>query len=248
MSLTVHQFACLSDNYGFLIRDDATGQVGCIDTPDGDAVLAAADSVGWKIDVIFNTHWHPDHAGGNEAVKARFGSHIVGPAEVREHYPIDQVVGHGDVVQLGDTSFTVIDTGGHTLGHVCFHSAEAGKVFVGDTLFPLGCGRIFEGTPQQMWDSLSRLAALPGETVVYSAHEYTLGNARFAESVDSSAALAERIVEIEAARARNEPTVPTTIAQELRTNPFLRAPQLSQLADPVAAFAEIRTAKDNFKG
>ncbi len=248
MSLTVHQFACLSDNYGFLIRDDATGQVGCIDTPDGDAVLAAADAVGWRIDVIFNTHWHPDHAGGNEAVKARFGSHIVGPEEVREHYPIDQVVGHGDVVKLGETSFTVIDTGGHTLGHVCFHSAEAGKVFVGDTLFPLGCGRIFEGTPQQMWDSLSRLAALPGETVVYSAHEYTLGNARFAESVDSSAALAERIVQIEAARARGEPTVPTTIADELRTNPFLRAPQLSDKADPVAAFAEIRAAKDNFKG
>lgn len=248
MSLTVHQFACLSDNYGFLIRDDATGQVGCIDTPDGDAVLAAADAVGWRIDVIFNTHWHPDHAGGNEAVKARFGSHIVGPEEVREHYPIDQVVGHGDVVKLGETSFTVIDTGGHTLGHVCFYSSEAEKVFVGDTLFPLGCGRIFEGTPQQMWDSLSRLAALPAETVVYSAHEYTLGNARFAESVDSSTALAERIVAIEAARAKGEPTVPTTIAEELRTNPFLRAPQLSQQPDPVAAFAEIRAAKDNFKG
>lgn len=248
MSLTVHQFACLSDNYGFLIRDDATGQVGCIDTPDGDAVLTAADEAGWRIDMILNTHWHPDHAGGNEAVKARFGSHIVGPEEVREHYPIDRIVGHDDIVMLGETSFQVIDTGGHTLGHVCFYSAEAKKVFVGDTLFPLGCGRLFEGTPAQMWASLSRLAALPGETVAYSAHEYTLGNARFAASVDSSAALAERIVQIEKARKKGEWTVPTTIELERQTNPFLRAPLLSRQSDPVAAFAEIRAGKDNFKG
>lgn len=248
MSLTVHQFACLDDNYGFLIRDDATGKVGCIDTPDAGAVIAAADAVGWPIDVVFNTHWHPDHAGGNEAVKQRFGSHLVGPAEVKEHYPVDQIVGHGDTVMLGETSFTVIDTGGHTLGHICYYSAREGKVFVGDTLFPLGCGRVFEGTFEQMWDSLSRLAALPPETVVYSAHEYTLGNARFAVTVDPSEALARRVAVVERARERGQPTVPTTIGEELATNPFLRAPLLSQAAEPAAAFAEIRTGKDNFRG
>lgn len=248
MPLTVHQFACLDDNYGFLIRDDATGQVGCIDTPDGDAVIAAAESVGWNIDVIFNTHWHPDHAGGNAAVKARFGSHIVGPAEVVEHYPVDQVVKHGDKVMLGDTRFEVIDTGGHTLGHICYYAPDAQKIFVGDTLFPLGCGRLFEGTPEQMWASLSRLAALPGDTVVYSAHEYTLSNARFAQSVDDSPELAERVAQVVKARDAGRPTVPTTIEDERRTNPFLRAPMLSDQADPVAAFAEIRAAKDNFKG
>ena len=248
MPLTVHQFACLEDNYGFLIRDDATGKVGCIDTPEGAAVIAAAEAMGWPIDMVLNTHWHPDHAGGNEAVKARYGSHLVGPAEVREHYPVDQIVQHGDTVSLGETTFTVIDTGGHTLGHICYYAPDDGKVFVGDTLFPLGCGRLFEGTPQQMWESLSRLAALPGETVAYSAHEYTLSNARFAASVDSSPVLAERIVRIEQARERGEPTVPTTIAEELRTNPFLRAPQLSSQSDPAAAFTEIRAAKDNFKG
>lgn len=248
MPLTVHQFACLSDNYGFLIRDDATGQVGCIDTPDADAVIAAAEGIGWRIDMILNTHWHPDHAGGNEAVKAKYGSHIVGPEEVREHYPIDQVVKHGDTVMLGHTRFEVIDTGGHTLGHICYYAPEDHKVFVGDTLFPLGCGRIFEGTAQQMWDSLSRLAALPGDTVVYSAHEYTLSNARFAQSVDKSAELEERVAAVVKARDAGKPTVPTTIAEERRTNPFLRAPLLSDQADPVAAFAEIRAAKDNFAG
>lgn len=248
MSLKVHQFACLDDNYGFLIRDEATGKVGCIDTPDGDAVIAAAEQVGWAIDMVLNTHWHPDHAGGNEAVKARFGADLVGPAEVKEHFPVDRIVGHGDTVMLGETAFEVIDTGGHTLGHVCYHSAAAQKVFVGDTLFPLGCGRVFEGTFEQMWESLSRLAALPDETVVYSAHEYTLGNARFAASVDSSEQLAARIRQVERLRERGQPTVPTTIGEELATNPFLRAPVLSSAENPADAFAEIRAAKDNFKG
>lgn len=248
MSLRVHQFACLDDNYGFLIRDEASGKVGCIDTPDAAAVIAAAEQVGWNIDFVFNTHWHPDHAGGNEAVKRRFGSRLVGPAEVQEHFPLDQIVKHGDVVELGETSFTVIDTGGHTLGHICYYSQAAHKVFVGDTLFPLGCGRVFEGTFEQMWDSLSRLAALPADTVVYSAHEYTLSNARFAATVDSSEALAARIRQVERTRERGQPTVPTTIGEERATNPFLRAPLLSNAANPAQAFAEIRAAKDNFRG
>ncbi len=248
MPLTIHQFPCLSDNYGFLVRDAESGQVACIDTPDAEAIVAAAEAQGWGIDLVLNTHWHPDHAGGNAAIKARFGAELVGPREVLAHYPLDRVVGDGDTVTLGETRFAVLDTGGHTLGHICYYDAADGLAFVGDTLFPLGCGRLFEGTPQQMWASLSRLAALPEETVVYSAHEYTLSNGRFALSVDGSAALATRMEAVEAARARGEPTVPTTIAAERQTNPFLRAPLLSDQRDPAAAFAEIRALKDNFKG
>lgn len=248
MPLTVHQFSCLSDNYGYLIRDGATGKVACIDTPDAPAIIDEAERLGWGIDLVLNTHWHPDHAGGNEAVKERFGCELVGPEEVRAHYPVDRIVAHGDMVELGATRFEVLDTGGHTSGHVCFYSAAKGVIFVGDTLFPLGCGRLFEGTPAQMWASLSRLAALPAETVAYSAHEYTLANGRFAVTVDSSPELAERMRRVEAARERGEPTVPTTIGEERRTNPFLRAPLLSKEADPAMAFAEIRAAKDVFKG
>ncbi len=248
MSLTVHQFPCLADNYGFLIRDEATGKVATVDTPDADAIIREAEARGWTIDTILNTHWHPDHAGGNEAIKARFGSTIFAPEEVGQHYPLDVVVADGDTVSLGATQFAVIDVGGHTLGHICYYSKADAKAFVGDTLFPLGCGRLFEGTPQQMWKSLSRLADLPGQTVVYSAHEYTLANGRFALSVDDSADLKDRMAQVERARAAGEPTVPTTIEAERRTNPFLRAPQLSRQADPVSAFAELRAAKDAFKG
>ncbi len=248
MPLTVHQFPCLSDNYGFLVRDTASGKVASIDTPDAEAIIAAAEAQGWGIDLVLNTHWHPDHAGGNAAVKARFGAELVGPEEVRAHFPLDRTVRDGDVVDLGETRFSVIDTGGHTLGHICYHDAADGIAFVGDTLFPLGCGRLFEGTPQQMWASLSRLAALPADTVAYSAHEYTLSNGRFAVTVDDSPALAARMERVKAARERGEPTVPTTIALERDTNPFLRAPLLSDRADPAEAFAEIRALKDNFKG
>ncbi|OCC23928.1 hydroxyacylglutathione hydrolase [Croceicoccus estronivorus] len=248
MPLTVHQFPCLSDNYGFLVRDEASGKVACIDTPDADAIIAAATSRGWGIDLVLNTHWHPDHAGGNATVKARFGSTLIGPEEVLGHFPLDRVVSDGDIVDLGETRFAVMDTGGHTMGHICYYDAADGIVFVGDTLFPLGCGRLFEGTPQQMWASLSRLAGLPGDTVAYSAHEYTLANGRFAETVDSSPELAARMASVRAARERGEPTVPTTIAAERETNPFLRAPLLSDKPEPAAAFAEIRSLKDNFKG
>ena len=248
MPLTIHQFPCLSDNYGFLVRDAESGRVACIDTPDAAAIVAAAEAQGWGIDLVLNTHWHPDHAGGNAAIKARFGAELVGPREVLAHYPLDRVVGDGDTVALGGTQFAVFDTGGHTLGHVSYYDAADGVAFVGDTLFPLGCGRLFEGTPQQMWASLSRLAELPEETVVYSAHEYTLANGRFALSVDTSPDLAARMAQVRAARERGEATVPTTIAAERATNPFLRAPVLSNESDPAAAFAEIRALKDGFKG
>jgi hydroxyacylglutathione hydrolase len=241
MSLTVRQFPCLADNYGFLVRDEASGAVACVDTPDADAVLAELRAAGWSLDLILNTHWHPDHAGGNAAIKAATGATIVGPAEVTRIAPLDRVVADGDVVDLGDSRFEVIDTGGHTLGHVAYFAAADDLAFVGDTLFALGCGRLFEGTPAQMWASLSRLAALPDDTRVYCAHEYTAANARFALSVDDDPRLAARSEAIFAARARGEPTVPTSIGLEKATNPFLRAGD----AD---AFAALRSAKDSFKG
>lgn len=251
MSVTVHQFPCLDDNYGFLVRDDATGRTACIDTPDADAILRELDRKGWSLDFILNTHWHSDHAGGNMAVKAATGATIIAPAEVGEHGPVDLLVVDGDIVEMGETHWRVIDCGGHTLGHIAYYSPEARMLFAGDTLFPMGCGRVFEGTPEQMWTSLSRLASLPRNTLVYSAHEYTLSNARFALSVDSSMAVRERADRVTEARQRGEPTVPTTIGEEQETNPFLRAPSLgltSDTGDPVEAFARVRAAKDVFRG
>ncbi|NBB16641.1 hydroxyacylglutathione hydrolase [Caulobacter sp. SLTY] len=249
MTLTVRQFPCLSDNYGFLARDEASGLVACIDTPDAEAIKRELAAAGWDLHLILNTHWHPDHAGGNEALKAATGCTVVGPAEVSRIAAPDRVVVHGDVVMLGETRFDVIDTGGHTLGHVTFHDAADSIAFVGDTLFALGCGRLFEGDAQQMWASLQRIAQLPEDTTVYCAHEYTASNARFALSVDDSEPLKTRAEAIFAARERGEPTVPTTIALELATNPFLRAPILRpDIADPAEAFGAVRAAKDGFKG
>ncbi|MEW5683627.1 MAG: hydroxyacylglutathione hydrolase [Pseudomonadota bacterium] len=253
MPLTVHQFPCLSDNYGFLIRDEASGKTACIDTPDAKAILDELKGLGWGLDLILNTHWHPDHAGGNAEIQAATGCQIVGPKEVTRIAPLDREVGGGDTVTLGETTFEVIASGGHTLEHIAYHDPASGKAFVGDTLFALGCGRLFEGTPEQMWESLQRLAALPDETAVYCAHEYTASNARFALSVDDSADLKARTDQIFAARERGEWTVPTTIALEKSTNPFLRAPLLadrvgaSGQADHLA-FAAVRAAKDSFKG
>ncbi|HEY2710605.1 MAG TPA: hydroxyacylglutathione hydrolase [Caulobacteraceae bacterium] len=253
MTLTVRQFPCLSDNYGFIIRDEASGKTGCIDTPDAGAVLAALKEAGWGLDFILNTHWHPDHAGGNAEIKAATGCQIVGPAEVTRIAPLDRTVVGGDLVDVGETRFEVIEAGGHTLGHIAYFDPADRIAFVGDTLFALGCGRLFEGKPEQMWASLSRLAALPDETTVYCAHEYTASNARFALSVDEGPALKARAAEVFAARERGEWTVPTTIGLEKATNPFLRAPQLAARvgkagAPDYEAFAAVRAAKDAFKG
>lgn len=249
MPLAVHQFPCLSDNYGFLIRDEATGKVATIDTPDADAILDELDRLGWTLDLILNTHWHPDHAGGNDALKKATGATITGPAEVTRIAPLDRVVRGGEIVLLGETRFAVIDVGGHTLGHLAYHDAADRIAFVGDTLFALGCGRLFEGTAEQMWASLARVTDLPDDTTVYCAHEYTASNARFALSVDDDPILKARADQIFAARERGEPTVPTTIGVEKATNPFLRAPLLRpDAASPAEAFAEIRAAKDSFKG
>ena len=241
-ALAVHLFPCLSDNYGFLIRDEATSQVAAIDTPHGARVLEELERLGWgRLDLILNTHWHPDHTQGNAAVQAATGCVIVGPEEVRRAAPLDRVVADGDAVTLGQTTFSVTATPGHTLGHIVFRSEADDIAFVGDTLFPLGCGRLFEGSPEQMWDSLQTLAAWPDQTVLYGAHEYTAANARFALSLDDRPEMRAHAEAIFAAREREEPTVPTTLAVEKAFNPFLTARD-------AADFAERRAAKDAFRG
>lgn len=250
MTLTVRQFPCLSDNYGFLIRDDESGKTACVDTPDAAAVLGELKAAGWGLDFILNTHWHPDHAGGNAEIKAATGAAIIGPAEVTRIAPLDRTVSDGDIVEVGQTRFAVIGCGGHTLGHIAYFDDADRIAFVGDTLFALGCGRVFEGTAEQMWGSLQKLAALPDDTTVYCAHEYTASNARFALSVDGGEEIKARAAAVFEARERGEPTVPTTIGAEKATNPFLRAPKLAPVAGrpDFEAFAAVRAAKDNFKG
>jgi hydroxyacylglutathione hydrolase len=253
MPLDIRLAPCLSDNYMILARDAASGAVATIDTPDADAVLAFAAAQGWAITHILNTHWHPDHAGGNAAIKEKTGAVIHGPQEVTRIAPLDHALAGGEVVMLGETRLRVLAAPGHTLGHIVYVSDADHAAFVGDVMFALGCGRLFEGTAAQMHDSLSALAALPDETRIYCAHEYTASNARFALSIDKDPAVVARAAEVFAARERNEATVPTTIGLEKATNPFLRAALLASAAgydgaDPVEAFAAVRAAKDSFKG
>ena len=253
MPLEVHQFACLSDNYGFLVHDPDSGETACIDTPDADAYLREAAGKSWQITQIWNTHWHADHAGGNAAIKAATGCTVIAPAvDAPKIAEVDRTVGQGDVVMLGDWEAHVIDVGGHTAGHIAYHLPEAGIAFVGDSLFALGCGRMFEGTPPQFWASLSRLKALPPETTLYCAHEYTQANARFALHADpDNAALRDYSAEIDRKRAAGQPTVPMSLARELATNPFLRAdtPEIQTRwggHTPPETFAALRAAKDSF--
>ncbi|MGC1269956.1 MAG: hydroxyacylglutathione hydrolase [Croceibacterium sp.] len=253
MTLQIHQFACLSDNYGYLIHDPASGETACIDTPDADAYLREAAARGWRITQVWNTHWHPDHAGGNEAIKAATGCTVTAPeVDAPKIAAIDRTVRGGDTVALGAFTAQVIDVGGHTMGHLAYHLPEAGVVFVGDSLFALGCGRMFEGTAPQFWASLSRLKALPAATTVYCAHEYTASNARFALHADpANAALADYADEVARLRAEGTPTVPFPLARELATNPFLRADDPAVQARwggsaPAETFAALRAAKDTF--
>ena len=253
MTLQVHQFPCLSDNYGYLLHDPESGETACIDTPDAKEYLRQAEAKGWQITHIWNTHWHPDHAGGNEAIKAATGCTVVAPAgEAGKIAGLDRAVSHGDTVMLGDWCADVIDVGGHTLGHIAYHFPEAGIAFVGDSVFALGCGRMFEGTPEQFWASLERIKALPPETTLYCAHEYTAANAKFALHADpENRALQAYAAEVEAKRARGEPTVPMRLARELETNPFLRAdiPEMRARwggTSPAETFAAIRAGKDSF--
>jgi hydroxyacylglutathione hydrolase len=253
MSLQVHQFPCLSDNYGFLLHDPDSQETACIDTPDAEAYLREAAARGWRITQIWNTHWHPDHAGGNAAIMEATGCTVVAPAiDSPKIAGVDRAVAGGDTVMLGNWTSDVIDVGGHTLGHVAYHLATAHIAFVGDSLFALGCGRMFEGTADQFWSSLSRLKALPPETSLYCAHEYTASNARFALHADpENAELRLYADEIERLRASGTPTVPTRLSRELATNPFLRADDGEIQSrwggsNPVETFARLRAAKDSF--
>lgn len=246
-ALQIHQFPALNDNYGFVVRDQASGQVACIDTPDAEAVTAALTAQGWELNYILNTHWHPDHTGGNAALKGRYGCLIYGPEEVRKAAPLDQVLGGGDRFALGQTVFEVLDLKGHTLGHIGYSAPSENVAFVGDTLFALGCGRLFEGSAEDMWSSLQRLLALDPQTTLYCAHEYTLSNLKFAESLGVFPALEARGTDIRARRARGEPTVPMRLADEIASNPFVVYPlKESGFAAQAAKFGEIRAAKDRF--
>lgn len=254
-TLKVHQFPCLEDNYGYLLHDNETGYTASIDTPEVAAIEKALAETGWELTHIFNTHHHFDHAGGNLELKEKTDAVIVGPRADAKRIPgIDIHLSNEDTYRFGKNEVTVYETPGHTRGHVVYYFADAGIVFVGDTLFALGCGRLFEGTAEQMWDSIQKLLALPDNTVVFCAHEYTLANAEFALSVEpQNQALAERATEIRRLRAENQPTVPTTIGLERATNPFmrptsenLRATLLMPTATDVEVFAETRHRKDSF--
>lgn len=246
-STEVAQFLCLEDNYGFLVRDKASGMVACIDTPDPERITRELNRRGWQLSFILNTHWHEDHIGGNERLRSNTGAQVFAPAEVARKTHVDGVIEGVAIVTLGDTRFQAIDTGGHTRMHTSYYVANDGLVFVGDALFTLGCGRLSEGDAEQMWSGLQRLAALPHETLVYSAHEYAAANARFALSVDDSPILAARANAIFQCREHGIATVPTTIGMEKATNPFLRAPLLRSVEGSLA-FAQLRREKDGFCG
>ncbi|MDR7155285.1 hydroxyacylglutathione hydrolase [Sphingobium xenophagum] len=235
--LEVVRIPVLSDNYVWLLHDPQSGETVAIDPAVAEPVLKAAAARGWSIGQIWNTHWHGDHVGGNAAIKAATGCIITGPAaEADKIATLDRLIGEGDTVRIGDHVATVMAVPAHTAGHIAYHLADAQMAFVGDTLFAMGCGRLFEGTAAQMFANMQRLATLPEVTAVYCAHEYTLSNGRFALTVEpDNAALIRRVAEVEMLRARGEATVPTTIGLERDTNIFMRARDVAQLAERRAA-------------
>lgn len=254
-SLEVHQFPSRSDNYGVLVHDKATGATAAIDAPDAEELLAALHEKGWKLTHILTTHHHGDHTAGNAAVKRATGCTIVGPAKEAESIPgIDVTVREGDRVEIGGATARVIETPGHTRGHVSYHFPGDELVFVGDTLFSVGCGRLLEGDAKTMWSSLEKLAKLPPETTLYCGHEYTDANCRFALTVEpENDVLQARAKEVAKLAERGAPALPTTIKQELATNPFLRPSspaiqkRLGMEGRPLnEIFGEIRRRKDQF--
>ncbi len=256
MALLIEQFTCRSDNFGVLVHDPASGLTAAIDAPEEAPIRARLAEKGWRLDHILTTHHHGDHVEGNLGLKAEFGATVIGPANEADRIPgIDQRVTGGDTFMFGDIAVQVIDTPGHTLGHVCYWLPDEGVAFTADTLFAMGCGRVFEGTPEMMFASLEKLHALPDETVVYCGHEYTETNARFALTVDpDNADLVARTDAVKQLRAAGQATLPTTIALEKKTNPYFRVddPAVRKLlgmegAASADVFAEIRKRKDSFR-
>jgi hydroxyacylglutathione hydrolase len=251
MALTVKIIPCLSDNYGYLLHETEDDVFAVIDAPAAAPLIEAIDAAGGRLDLIILTHHHFDHVDAVPALVERYGAKVVGAAaDAHRLPPLDVAVAPGDCIRVGAQEARVIDVSGHTIGHVAYHFADAGKAFTADSLMALGCGRLFEGTAAQMWDSLSRLMEMPPETQIFSGHDYFDANARFALSIEpDSPALLARI----ARKAAGTPVMPVTLAEELATNPFLRAPIPSVKAavdwpdaDDAAVFAEIRRRKDNF--
>jgi hydroxyacylglutathione hydrolase len=254
--LDMHQFICLEDNYGVLVHHNKTGATASIDAPDAAAIERELKAKGWQLTHILVTHHHSDHVQGIAALKALFGCQVIGPKGEAEKIPgIQKTVAGGDKFQFAGREVKVYDTPGHTKGHIAFHIPEDFSLFAGDTLFALGCGRVIEGTMEEMWGSLDRLRKLPEHTFVYCGHEYTESNARFALSVEpGNRALQQRSDLVHRQRAKKEMTLPTTIAEELKTNPFLR-PQSPEIraklglegASDGEVFAALRRRKDNFR-
>ncbi len=255
MALEIVTVPCLADNYAYLAHDAATGATAVVDVPDAAPILNALRERGWRASHILITHHHNDHIDGVRALAGATGARVIGAAaDAHRLPPLDETVVDGDTIRIGMDQGEVIEVSGHTVGHIAFHFPASKVVFTADSLMALGCGRLFEGTAAQMWDSLSRLAALPPDTLVCSGHEYTASNARFALAIEpGNSALISRSEAVTEARKKGEPTVPSTLAEELATNPFLRAglPEVKAAlgmagASDAEVFAEIRSRKDRF--
>lgn len=251
--LEIHQFPCLDDNYGVLIRDPDSGLVASIDAPSADAVRAALREKGWTLTHILTTHYHWDHTDGNLALKSETGCTIVGPRPEADKVPgIDKQVGEGDAFKFGSFEVKVFETPGHTAGHIIYWIPEASVAFVGDTLFAMGCGRVNEGSMAEMWSGIEKVAKLPPETMLYCGHEYTIANAKFALTVEpGNAALQARAKQVEELRAAGKPTLPTKLADELATNPFIRVDSAEirkvigmENASNAEVFGEVRERKN----
>jgi hydroxyacylglutathione hydrolase len=241
MTVTASPVPILNDNYAWLLRESGTGATAIVDPADAQPVIEAIEKAGGRLDLILLTHHHADHIAGVDEVRARFNCPVAGAAAVMYRLPkLDEAVKEGDTVRLGDATAVVIETPGHTRGQINFFFADGGILLSGDTLFSLGCGRLSEGTPAEMFASLRKLAALPADTLVCCGHEYTESNARFALAVDpDNKALHEFVGRVEQLRAAGQPSVPSVLADELKANPFLLAPD-------VASFAAVRAKKDKF--
>jgi hydroxyacylglutathione hydrolase len=241
-SLEIVAVPAFADNYLWLVHDKESGETAVVDPGDPAPVLAEADKQGWRITTILNTHWHGDHTGGNLAIKEATGATIIGPEGENGRVPgLDQASGEGDVIRIGAHEAEVWEVPGHTVGHIAYVFRQDRVAFVGDTMFAMGCGRLFEGSAEQMHGSLKRLAELPPETRLYCAHEYTLANARFAaHAFPENKEISDRLRQVEQERRADRATVPTTVAEERATNPFL-------LARDVEQFADLRRAKDNYR-